>query len=171
MTLTMNSQLERLRKELESALANATPAQLANTPEGKWSPALVLEHLWLTYKNTNKGIAKCLERGAPLATAATLSHRVKTFVVVGLQYLPSGAKVPERAVPRGAPSDEVLSSIFREIQQMDSGFTQCESKFGPGAKILDHPVLGPLTVSQWRTFHWVHGRHHARQIRERMGKP
>ena len=167
----MNSHLERLRKELESALAGATPAQLANAPEGKWSPALVLEHLWLTYTNTNKGIAKCLEKGAPLATAATFRHRVKTFVVVGLQFLPGGAKAPERAVPRGAPSDEVLHSIFSEIRKMDSGFTECENKFGSKAKLLDHPVLGPLNVRQWRTFHWVHGRHHAQQIRERLGKP
>jgi hypothetical protein len=147
----MNSQLQRLRKELESALAVATPAQLANTPEGKWSPALVLEHLWLIYKNTNKGIAKCLEKGMPLATAATLSHRVRTFVVVGLQYLPGGAKAPERATPRGEPASEVLSSVFPEIQQMDTGFAECERRFGSATKILDHPFLGPLTADQWRT--------------------
>ncbi len=170
MTLTMNSHLERLRKELESTLAGVTPVQLANTPEGKWSPALVLEHLWLTYKNTNKGLTKCLETGAPLATSASLSHRVKTFVVVSLQFLPGGAKAPERAVPQGVPSSEVLTSIFPTLEQMDSNLTACERKFGPGKRILDHPVLGPLTVSQWRTFHWVHGRHHARQIRERLGK-
>jgi hypothetical protein len=170
MTLTMNSHLERLRKELESTLTGVTPVQLANTPEGKWSPALVLEHLWLTYKNTNKGLAKCLEKGAPLATPATLSHRVKTFVVVGIQFLPGGAKAPERAVPREAACDEVLSSIFPELKQMDSSLAECERKFGSSTKILDHPVLGPLTARQWQTFHWVHGRHHARQIRERLGK-
>jgi hypothetical protein len=26
--------------------------------------------------------------------------------------------------------------------------------------------LGPLTGAQWRKFHLVHGRHHARQIRQ-----
>ena len=166
----MDSHLERLRKELESAMAGVTPTELASGPEGKWSPAQILEHLWLTYRNTNKGIAKCLEKGAPLATRATLIHRVKTFVVVGLQYLPSGATAPERATPRGTPSSEVLSSILPEIQQMDSGLAECERKFGVDTKILDHPVMGPLTVKQWRTFHWVHGRHHARQIRERLGK-
>ena len=168
MTLTMNSNLERLRKELEGAMAGSTPTELASGPEGKWSPAQVLEHLWLTYKNTSKGLSKCLEKGAPLATRATFIHRVKTFVVVRLKYLPAGAKAPERATPRGTPSSEVLRSFFSEIQQMDSGLTECERKFGTTTKILDHPVLGPLTVNQWRTFHWVHGRHHARQIRERL---
>ncbi|MGZ4836286.1 MAG: DUF1569 domain-containing protein [Terriglobales bacterium] len=35
---------------------------------------------------------------------------------------------------------------------------------------MDHPFLGPLTADEWRKFHWVHGRHHTRQIRERIGK-
>jgi len=165
----MNSHLERLRKELESTLSGVSPAQLAKTPEGKWSPAQVLEHLWLTYKNTNRGLAKCLQSGAPLATAGTFKHRVKAFVVVNLKYLPSGNKAPERAVPQGTPCDEVLRSIFSELVEMDGRFAECEKKFGRVTNILDHPILGPLTVPQWCTFHWLHGRHHARQIRQRLG--
>jgi hypothetical protein len=26
-------------------------------------------------------------------------------------------------------------------------------------------MLGPLTAGQWRKFHLIHGRHHAKQIR------
>jgi len=144
----MDSHLERLRKELDGAMAGATPTALASGPEGKWSPAQVLEHLWLTYKNTSKGLGKCLEKGAPLATRATLIHRLKTFVVVALKYLPDGAKAPERTTPRGTASDEVLRSIFPELEQMDSGLAECERRFGANTKILDHPVLGPLTVGQ-----------------------
>jgi len=50
---------------------------------------------------------------------------------------------------------------------MESGFDDCERRFGVTTKIMDHPLLGPLTASQWRKFHLVHGRHHAQQIRER----
>jgi len=32
-------------------------------------------------------------------------------------------------------------------------------------------VLGPLTASQWRKFHWIHGRHHVKQISERRLTP
>ncbi len=53
---------------------------------------------------------------------------------------------------------------------MGSGLDACERRFGARTKIMDHLFLGPLTASEWRKFHWVHGRHHARQIRERMGK-
>lgn len=50
---------------------------------------------------------------------------------------------------------------------MESGLSDCERRFGAVTKITDHPLLGPLTASQWRKFHWVHGPHHAKQIRER----
>jgi hypothetical protein len=67
------------------------------------------------------------------------------------------------------PCEEVRGAILPEIQKMDAGFEECVRKFGPGARILDHPVLGPLTAKQWRRFHLAHGQHHARQIRERAG--
>ncbi|MGD1216455.1 MAG: DUF1569 domain-containing protein [Terriglobales bacterium] len=166
----MNSYLERLRQELEDAIGGASPSALAQAPAGKWNAAQILEHLFLTYKNTNRGMAKCLERGAPLATRATLKQRVATLLVVNLGYLPGGRKAPERATPRGMSPEDVQQAIAPELQKMGSGLDDCERRFGARTKIMDHPFLGPLTADEWRKFHWVHGRHHARQIRERIGK-
>jgi len=163
----MPSDLERLQRELEDIVAGLTENSTAQTSSGNWNPAQILEHLFLTYKNTNRGLAKCLEKGTPLATSATLKHRLGTLLVVNLGYMPKGAKAPERAVPRGMPLEEVRSTILAEIQKMESGFNDCERRFGVTTKIMDHPLLGPLTASQWRKFHLVHGRHHAQQIRER----
>jgi len=164
----MDSSLEQLRRELKEALGTASPSDLNQGPEGKWSASQILEHLWLTYSHTNRGIAKCLQAAKPLASRPTLKNRVQTFAVVTMKYFPSGREAPERAAPRGKPSEELLRVIFPEIEQMSSGFAECERKFGAGTKILDHPVLGPLTADEWRTVHWLHGRHHARQIRERL---
>jgi len=166
----MDSYLERLRQELEDAIGAASPGALAEAPAGEWSAAQILEHLFLTYKNTNRGMAKCLERGAPLATRATLKQRVATLLVVNLGYLPGGRKAPERATPRGMSPEDVQQAIAPELQKMGSGLDDCERRFGARTKIMDHPFLGPLTADEWRKFHWVHGRHHARQIRERIGK-
>lgn len=166
----MDSYLEGLRQELEDAIGGASPSALAQAPAGKWNAAQILEHLFLTYKNTNRGIAKCLEQGSPLATCATLKHRLGTLLVVNLGYLPAGRKAPERATPRGMPPEEVQQAIAPELQRMGSGLDDCERRFGRRTKIMDHPFLGPLTADEWRKFHWVHGRHHARQIRERIGK-
>jgi hypothetical protein len=166
----MNSYCERLRQELEDAIGGASPSALARAPAGKWNAAQILEHLFLTYKNTNRGLAKCLQQGAPSVTRATLKQRLGTLIVVNLGYLPGGRKAPERAIPRGMSPEEVQQAIAPELQKMGSGLDDCERRFGAGTKIMDHPFLGPLTADEWRRFHWVHGRHHARQIRERIGK-
>lgn len=165
----MDSYLERLRQELETTMTVAGSERMNSGPPGKWTPAQVLEHLFLTYRGTNVGLAKCLEKGAPQARAVTFKDQVRTFVVVNLACLPTGRKAPERATPKGMPAEDVQRAILAEIQKMEVGFAECGRKFGPRMKILDHPVLGPLNVDQWRKFHWVHGRHHARQIRERLG--
>ena len=166
----MDSYLERLRRELEDETGSATAGGLAQAPAGKWSAAQILEHLLLTYQNTNRGLAKCLAQGAPLATRGTLKHRLAALLVVNLGYLPGGRKAPERLTPRGMPPEEVRQAIAPELQKMDSGLNDCERRFGARTKIMDHLFLGPLTANEWRRFHWVHGRHHVRQIRERMGK-
>jgi len=166
----MNSYLERLRRELDDAVADARPSDLAKAPAEKWSAAQILEHLFLTYKHTNLGLEKCREKGAPLATRGTLKDRIATLLVVNLGYLPEGRKSPERAVPRGMPAEEVRPALASELERMGSGLDDCERRFGARTKILDHPILGPLTAEEWRKFHWVHARHHARQIRARMMK-
>jgi hypothetical protein len=166
----MSSHLDRLRKELESALLGATAEGLAQSPAGRWSAAQILEHLFLTYKNTTKGLAKCLDKGTPLATRATAAQRVATLLLLTTGHFPPGRKAPERTVPTGMDADQVRQLIFAEVRAMASGLDECERKFGATTKILDHPVLGPFTAQQWRKFHWIHGRHHAKQIRERIAK-
>jgi hypothetical protein len=164
----MDSYLEQLQQVLKDTLARAQSAANENTPVGKWTCDQILEHLYLTYRGTNRGLEKCLEGGKPLAMAATLKHHAATFLLVGLGYFPSGRKSPERAVPKGLPKEEVRAAILPEVQKMESSLAACEKKFGLRTKILDHPVLGPLNGGQWRRFHLVHARHHARQIRERV---
>jgi len=166
----MDSYLERLQRELEETMTVVSREGMDRGPAGKWTSAQILEHLFLTYHNTNKGLDKCLEKGTPLGTHATLRHRLGTLLVVNLAYFPKGRKTPERAAPKGMPADEVRRAILPEIQRMEAGFAECERRFGASVKILDHPVLGPFNVGQWRKFHWVHGRHHTRQIQERLGK-
>ena len=47
---------------------------------------------------------------------------------------------------------------------MDAIIGQCEALFGPRVHVLDHPILGPLSASQWRKLHLVHGQHHLKQL-------
>jgi Protein of unknown function (DUF1569) len=160
--------LDRYLQELQQAIAAATSGmtaeQLTLHPEGKWCVAEVLEHLYLTYRGTVKGCERCLEQNKALARTPTLPDRVRTAVVVSFGYMPPGRKAPERSTPRGMPAEEVVKAVGAEIVAMNDLLAKCEARFGQNTRIFDHPVLGPLTAGQWRKFHWVHGRHHVKQI-------
>ena len=162
----MDSYLERLREGVATATRGMTVADLTRRPAGKWSAAEVLEHLCLTYTGTVKGLEKCLQAGKPLAGKPTLTQRLITATVVGFGYMPAGQKAPSRALPRGMPAEQVVVEVQAQIATMDELLVRCESRYGKAVKLMDHPVLGPLTARQWRKFHWVHGRHHLKQIQK-----
>jgi len=159
-----DSYLHRLQEAIEAATRGMTAEQLSRHPQGKWSCSEVLEHLYLTYTGTIKGLQRCLETGKPLASAPTLKQRLFKFVVVNGGYMPSGRKAPEMTVPKGTSAAMVVQEIVPTITKMEALIAQSEARFGYGARVLNHPVLGPLTGRQWRKFHWVHGMHHVKQI-------
>jgi len=160
----MDSHLQRLQDTLAAAMRGLTAEQLTWHPEGKWSTAEVLEHLYLSYRGTVKGMERCLREQKPLARTPTLRERWMTTVVVGMGFMPKGRKAPEVAVPRGTPAEQVSREIVAQILAMDDAIRRCEMQFGKRIPVLDHPILGPLTTRQWRKLHWVHGRHHVKHI-------
>ncbi|HTW30482.1 MAG TPA: DinB family protein [Candidatus Sulfotelmatobacter sp.] len=168
----MNSDLEKLRHEIDSAMEGVSPEFMRSNPAGrKWSIAEILEHLYLTYTGTIRGCERALEGGRPLVTAPTWVHRGRKLVVLRLGYMPTGRESPAVARPRGLPVQEVLTGIGSKIAEMDQLLSRCEEKFGAASKLMDHPALGALTASQWGKFHLVHGRHHVKQIHaRRVGK-
>ena len=159
----MDPHLERLQNGICSAINGLSLQDLSRHPAGKWSAVEILEHLYLTYTGTSKGLSRVLESGEP-APPPTWKQRAQTFVVVGLGYLPSGRQSPVVARPRGLPAQKVVAEVVSKIAEMDAIMTSCETKFGSRAWILDHPVLGPLSIAQWRKFHLVHGLHHLKQM-------
>jgi Protein of unknown function (DUF1569) len=137
------------------------------TDPKRWSVAEIVEHLTRAYSGTAKGFERCLEKGASLAGAATLAQRVRQFLVIDLGYFPQGREAPKHIIPTGALDlTAVLDAVRRDLARLDDAATRTREAIGTG-KMLDHPILGPLSIDQWLKFHVVHSRHHAKQIRER----
>ncbi len=160
----MDSRLEKLKESLESAVEGMSSEQLSWRLPGKWCASEVLEHLYLSYTGTIQGFERIMRKGKPLASPVSMAHRVRTWVVVGLGHMPSGREAPAVARPRGLPVDKVRNEMGETIAFMDAIIAQCEARFGRRVRVLDHPILGPLTTKQWRKLHLVHGRHHLKQI-------
>lgn len=160
----MDPHLARLQIEIQSAIDGLSPNELTRSIPGKWCIAEIFEHLYLTYTGTVKGFGRLLSEGRSLATPVTWPQRGRTFVVVNLGYMPKGRKSPPAGQPRGIPADKVLSEVSSTISSMDEIMNTAVAKFGKRTRVLDHPILGALSVQQWRKFHLVHGLHHVKQI-------
>jgi hypothetical protein len=161
----VHSPLKKLQQELASVIRGLTPEKLSWHPPGKWCAAEVLEHLYLTYTGTTKGFSRVLAADKPITTPVTWIQRRNVVIVLGFSYLPSGRQAPSFASPRGLAVEQVIAEIAPKISEMDEMIVRCEEKLGQG-KLLDHPILGPLTGAQWGKFHLIHGRHHMKQIQK-----
>jgi hypothetical protein len=160
----MDSYLDQLQRAIAAVTRGVTPTDLARHPEGQWSAAEVLEHLYLTYTSTVKGFERCLETGRPQVSPPTAKQRLAAVLVVGAGLMLGRREAPPYTRPRGTPAEKVVAEIGVQIAAMDRIIAQCEARYGKRVKLLNHFVLGPLTGSEWRKFHWVHGRHHIKQI-------
>jgi hypothetical protein len=160
----MDSRLDKLKESLQSAVEGMSSEQLSWHPPGKWCVAELLEHLYLTYTGTIKGFERVVKNGKPLASRASMAQRMQTLVVVGLGHMPAGRKAPAMVLPKGLPAEEVRNQIGAKMAAMDAIIAQCEARFGRRVRLLDHPLLGPLSAPQWRKLHLVHGQHHLKQI-------
>ena len=160
----MDSRLDKLKKSLQSAVEGMSSEQLSWHPPGKWCAAELLEHLYLTYTGTIKGFERVVSKGKPLASRASMAQRMLTLVVVGLGHMPAGRQAPAMVLPKGLPAEKVRNEIGAKIVAMEGIIAQCEARFGRRVHLLDHPILGPLSATQWRKLHLVHGQHHLKQI-------
>ena len=160
----MHPLLADMLARIDNQTAGMTAADLERHPPGKWSSADILEHLSLTFEGTRRNLQKCLDTGTRRATRPALRQRLAVLIVVELGRFPGAAEAPARTHPKGLPGEAALEAIRRNLAAMDRVMTECEARFGKRGKIADHPILGALSLGQWRRFHRAHTRHHLRQI-------
>jgi hypothetical protein len=168
--LPMHPKLATLQRVIAKAILGMTANELTFSSPGKWSSAEILDHLNLTYIGTIKNLERCLAAGEPRASSDRRCMRWQRIVVTRLGYFPAGRKSPERVLPCGTPPQQITSEIMENLVRMDGAIRECETRFGAGKPVADHPVLGPLTSAEWRGFHLAHGKHHAKQILRRRKK-
>lgn len=159
----MDSLLQEAMLAIQRATGGMTVEQLAWHPDGKWSTAEILEHLTLTYTGTARSMQRVAESGTTSPSTRTWKQRLSAFVVTGIGYFPSGRKSPEMVEPKSCHPTSAVERIERELRNMDAVLGQVETKIGSKVRV-PHPILGPLTLQQWRKFHRVHTLHHVKQI-------
>ena len=133
----------------------------------RWSPVEIVEHLTRAYSGTAKGFERCIENRTALATGATTKQRLQQLALISFGYFPAGREAPKYIIPTGELDlGAVLDAVRRDLTRLDESGARARQALGAG-KMLDHPILGALTVDQWMKFHEIHTRHHAKQIQQR----
>ena len=99
-------------------------------PDGTWCTAEVLEHLYLTYTGTVKGLG-AVSAGRKTPGQSDHPEAASTIaLVIGLNYFPQGSKSPERARPKGMSADKVMAEIGSQIATMGELLAECEARYG-----------------------------------------
>lgn len=171
----MHPTLDRLYGGFEDQLTAVGPSSMRLRTGGdvrRWSVQQIVEHLLLTYTATNENFQDRLEKGSGTKAPVTMQARAGQLVVCTLGIFPKGRQAPAIVLPSAdatpASGDEMLVRIGTELRRFDELASQAEQVFG-GRRAISHPVLGPMSVKNWRLFHLRHGEHHLKQIAAILG--
>jgi hypothetical protein len=163
--------LDQTRELLAAPLAGCSAEQVGRHPSGdpaRWSAQQVIEHLSATWRSTSNGVEDRLQKNRPLRSRPTLAERCKQWAVCECGFFPKRRNAPAAVLPpdvalEALSGDDLIARFSATLAAMDRTLNRIEPQ-SKGAPVLTHFLLGPLNVRQWRRFHRVHARHHARQI-------
>ena len=166
----METWLAKARQEIEEATAGMRDEDWRRAPDGKWTASHILEHLSLTFSGTAKMLEKRLAAETPEAVRRRTSKEFVMQVALFMrEEIPEGRQAPAGVVPTGIEGEEALRRIREYLGVMGTRIDEAEKRWGSSGAIAVHPILGPLTADRWRKFHFIHTRHHMRQVRQRRG--
>lgn len=166
----MTVELSQLSTLVLGPLRGRSDSEWERAPAGKWSPAQIVEHLALGLNLSAETFLARRNHGPMARRPRTPAEQIATFLIFGLRWFPPGRKAPERTTP--APQIDRASAeahFLAAVEQWD----QIDRALLPERRadlFVKHPRMGDLTVQEWMRFHLIHARHHARQIRQRVGK-
>ena len=160
-------QLGRLEPMVLSPLHGLSGDDWHRAPDGKWSVAQIIHHLAIGVDSTAEVFLRRAESDG-MQRRASPQQTMLRHLALGIGRFPSGLESPKGALPDERPEPELVQAQFRmgveryhEIAS-DWPTERQESVF------VNHPILGDLNFPEWVRFHYVHSRHHARQIRHRL---
>lgn len=166
----MQGWLVRLQREIEASTANLTEQDWRRAPQGAWSAAQILEHLGRSYGGTAKMVELHLgSTRPPKLRTGGVGAWLWRLLVVRLGHIPTGQRAPEFVRPTGeAGGSEALEKALGGLRRMSAALEAAEQRWGRKTPVGAHFALGPMTASEWAKFHYLHGRHHLKQLRERV---
>jgi hypothetical protein len=169
MTMEPYHRLTELPALVLGPLRGRSDGEWERGPAGKWTPAQIVEHLALALTLSADTFQTRRSHASMSRRPRTPAEKISRFFVFGLRWFPPGRKAPERTTP---PAHVSRASAEAHFLAGIEAWDQVDRALLPERRdnlFVKHPRMGDLTVEEWMEFHVIHARHHARQIRKRIG--
>ncbi len=134
---------------------------------GKWSIAQIVRHLAISIDYTAATFEKRADR-KDLKRRATPGQTLLRHVYLGLGRVRPGRDAPAGTVPEERPDPEATVAQFRMGVARLENMVESWPRARQLAVFAKNPALGDLNLPEWVRFHYVHCRHHAKQIEARL---
>lgn len=129
--------------------------------QGKsWTLAQVCEHLALAVQGTVDAPGGTPDWWRRTSAVRRLVKRIMKHGLLIAGRFPEGVPSPDFVRPASSPNFE---QAVERLRAACVAFDQ--KRANPGATWVFHPLLGPMSGSQWARFHAHHARHHFRFMR------
>jgi hypothetical protein len=138
-------------------------------PTGKWTPAQIVEHLSLGITLSAETFLARRQHASMRRRRRSPAEQVARFCIFGLRWFPPGRQAPERTKPAAELTRAIVEPRFLAGLEL---WDQVDRALLPERRnnlFVKHPRMGDLTIDEWMRFHVIHVRHHAKQIRARLG--
>ncbi len=136
-------------------------------PKSKWSLAQIVAHLALSVDLSSSVFERRAEK-QDMIRRSTPGQSVLRHLYLGLGRYPAGRKAPESTQPSEHPDSDLMVAQFRMGVERFTTLLDTWPDKRQLEVFVQHPLLGDLNLPEWVRFHYVHCRHHARQIRDRL---
>ncbi len=160
-------QLGRLEPMVLHPLRSLSAKDWHRAPAGKWNIAQILQHLSIGVDLVGATFERRVLR-TDMRRRSTPGQAVLRHLVLGLRTIPRGLKAPRGAEPSERPDPELIQAQFRMGVERLRAFVEDWPIERQESLFVRHPLLGDLNLPEWVRFHYLHSRHHARQIAQRL---
>lgn len=165
--MKVTRQLARLEPMVLQPLRGLEGEDWHRAPKGEWSVAQIVQHLSISVDVVAEAFEGRAHR-TDMRRRSTPAQAVIRHLVLGVETIPRGFKAPAAAQPSEHPDPELVQAQFRMGVERLRLFSEQWPQERQERVFVRHPLLGDLNLPEWIRFHYLHCRHHAKQIQRRL---
>jgi hypothetical protein len=159
--------LERLEPLILQPLHGLSKNDWHGAPRGKWSIVQIVQHVAIGIDLVAHSFRELAE-SLPMDRQNKPHQTVLRHLTLGAGHYPGTLKALPHAKPDAKPDAELVSAQFRMGVEEYRKLTGSWPQDAQLSRFVPHPLLGDLNLPEWIRFHYLHSRHHAREIRARL---